>query len=463
MAFFMKKYFPITLISLLASSLSAYAIDEGNIKSEAGKNTVDGRYNVLFGDGNNVKGNSNVIVGSDNKQQSSYSANSLSFGNRNEFENDSISIGSGIKSKLHGMAIGNYASADSSSTAIGSKSNSSGYYSMAIGSNAQTSILEENKTINVGNKKITKDESNNISIQNNEGHISGSYGAVALGASSSSHNTYSTAVGGFSTATGKDSTAIGHGTLASGESSVALGDEAVSKASNSIAIGSNSISERENTVSVGSTKNFRQITNVADGTENNDAVNVSQLNGKLKSANTYTDGKVAESNTRTDSLITKEQQARSDTLNIEKTAREQGDANTLKSANTYTDGKVVNISKEVSQDTLNKSTNYTNKKFADAKNYTDNKFNQLKSNIEKVDKKINRGLASSAALSGLFQPYSVGKFNITAGVGGFRDESAIAVGTGYRFNDNVAAKAGVSSSTGDTSAIMYNASINFEW
>ncbi|EMZ3832794.1 YadA-like family protein [Salmonella enterica] len=43
---------------------------------------------------------------------------------------------------------------------------------------------------------------------------------------------------------------------------------------------------------------------------------------------------------------------------------------------------------------------------------------------------MNRGLASSAALSGLFQPYSVGKFNITAGVGGFRDESAIAVGTG---------------------------------
>lgn len=334
---------------------------------------------------------------------------------------------------------------------------------MAIGNNAQTSFLEENKTINVGNKKITKDENNNISIKNNTGDVSGSYGAVALGASSSSHNTYSTAVGGFSTATGEESTAIGHGTLASGKSSVALGDNAVSKASNSIAIGSNSISERKNTVSVGSTNNSRQITNVADGTENNDAVNVSQLNGKLKNANTYTDGKVTESNSRTDSLITKEQQARSDSLNIEKTAREQGDANTLKSANTYTDGKVVNISKEVSQDTLNKSTNYTNQKFSEANSYTDNKFSQLKSEINKVDKKVNRGLASSAALSGLFQPYSVGKFNITAGIGGFRDESAIAVGTGYRFNDNVAAKAGVSSSTGDTSAIMYNASVNFEW
>lgn len=456
-----KNFFKFTPIFLLVSSLSAYAVDEGNIKE--GNNKIDGRYNALYGDGNEVKGNSNVIIGSDNKQQSNLSNKSLSLGNKNKFENDSISIGNNVTSNIHGMAIGNQSSADNSSTAIGNKSSSSGYYSMAIGNNSNTSVLETNKPVNVGNKVITKDESNNISVQNKEGDVSGSYGAVALGASSSSHNTYSTAVGGFSTATGKSSTAIGHGTTANGESSVALGDNAVSKASNSIAIGSNSISDRENTVSVGSTKNIRQITNLAAGTEINDAVNVSQLNNASKKANTYTDGKVAESNTRTDDLISKEQQTRSDSMDIEKTAREQGDANTLKKANTYTDGKVANVSTEVGKDTLNKSNSYTNKKFAEANNYTDNKFNQLKSDIDKVDKKINRGLASSAALSGLFQPYSVGKFNITTGIGGFRDESAIAVGTGYRFNDNVAAKAGVSSSTGDTSAIMYNASVNFEW
>lgn len=458
-----KKVFKFTPIFLLVSSLSAYAVDEGNINR--GNNKIDGRYNALYGDGNEVKGNSNVIIGSDNKQQSNFSSKSLSLGNQNKFEYGSISIGNNVTSNIHGMAIGNLSSADSSSIAMGSKSSSSGHYSMAIGHDSNTSALETNKPVNVGNKVITKDENNNIniSVKGKEGDISGSYGAMALGASSSSHNTYSTAVGGFSTATGKSSTAIGHGTTANGESSVALGNNAVSKASNSIAIGSNSISDRENTVSVGSKKNIRQITNLAAGTEINDAVNVSQLNNASKKANTYTDGKVAESNTRTDDLIRKEQQTRSDSMDIEKTAREQGDANTLKKANTYTDGKVANISTEVGKDTLNKSNYYTNKKFAEANNYTDNKFNQLKSDIDKVDKKINRGLASSAALSGLFQPYSVGKFNITAGIGGFRDESAIAVGTGYRFNDNVAAKAGVSSSTSDTSAIMYNASVNFEW
>lgn len=449
------------VITLLPLAFSSYAIDEGNIKQ--GRNNIDGRYNATYGDNNTIRGNSNVIVGSDNKQQSSNSNKSLSFGNANKFENNSISIGNKVTSKIHSMAIGNESSADSSSTAIGNKSNSSGYYSIAIGSNAQTSVLEENKPVNVGNKEVTKDENNNILIQNKEGDIDGSYGAMALGASSSSHSTYSTAVGGFSTATGKNSTAIGHGTIANGESSVALGDNAISKASKSIAIGSNSISDRENTVSFGSTENLRQITNIAAGTESNDAVNVSQLNDATKNANTYTDKKVTESNTRTNDLINKEQQTRIDSLNIEKTAREQGDANTLKNANTYTDGKVANISTEVSKDTLNRSSSYTNKKFTEANSYTDNKFYQLKSEIDKVDKKINRGLASSAALSGLFQPYSVGKFNITAGIGGFRDESAIAVGTGYRFNDNVAAKAGISSSTGDTSAIMYNASMSVEW
>ena len=78
-------------------------------------------------------------------------------------------------------------------------------------------------------------------------------------------------------------------------------------------------------------------------------------------------------------------------------------------------------------------------------------------------KKVDRGLASSAALNGLFQPYNVGNFNVTAGIGGYRSETAIAIGSGYRFNENLAAKAGISTSTSNTSSVMYNTSVNFEW
>lgn len=54
---------------------------------------------------------------------------------------------------------------------------------------------------------------------------------------------------------------------------------------------------------------------------------------------------------------------------------------------------------------------------------------------------MQRGFAMSAATSNLFQPYNVGKFNLSAAVGGYNSENAVAVGSGYRFNKNVAVKA----------------------
>lgn len=96
-------------------------------------------------------------------------------------------------------------------------------------------------------------------------------------------------------------------------------------------------------------------------------------------------------------------------------------------------------------------------------NQFNNQINNLDGRLSKLDKRLDRGLASSAALSGLFQPYNIDKFNLTVGVGGYRSESALAIGTGYRFNESVAAKGGVSTSMNDSSSLMYNASMNFEW
>ncbi|MFK8401084.1 YadA family autotransporter adhesin, partial [Pseudomonas sp. BGr12] len=77
--------------------------------------------------------------------------------------------------------------------------------------------------------------------------------------------------------TGKDSTAGGAGSVASGDNSTAIGSNAQATASNSVALGSNSVADRANTVSVGSVGNERQITHVADGTADTDAVNLRQL------------------------------------------------------------------------------------------------------------------------------------------------------------------------------------------
>jgi len=94
---------------------------------------------------------------------------------------------------------------------------------------------------------------------------------------------------------------------ATGADSVAIGGSASATAANSVALGSNSVADRPNTVSVGSANASRQITNVAAGTEDTDAVNVSQLkqaglidgDGSSKTAVTYdtgTDGKADYSN-----------------------------------------------------------------------------------------------------------------------------------------------------------------------
>ncbi|ELQ6819905.1 YadA-like family protein, partial [Escherichia coli] len=79
--------------------------------------------------------------------------------------------------------------------------------------------------------------------------------------------------------------------------------------------------------------------------------------------------------------------------------------------------------------------------------------------INENHKEMKRAAAQSAALTGLFQPYSVGKFNATAAVGGYSDQQALAVGVGYRFNEQTAAKAGVAFSDGDAS---WNVGVNFE-
>lgn len=88
------------------------------------------------------------------------------------------------------------------------------------------------------------------------------------------------------------------------------------------------------------------------------------------------------------------------------------------------------------------------------------RMNNMQEQIKENRKELRESAAQSAALAGLFQPYSVGKFNATAAVGGYRDEQAIAVGVGYRFTENVAGKVAVAA--GGPSA-SWNAGVNFEF
>ena len=89
------------------------------------------------------------------------------------------------------------------------------------------------------------------------------------------------------------------------------------------------------------------------------------------------------------------------------------------------------------------------------------RLDHLDNRVNKLDKDLKRGLSAQAALTGLFQPYTVGKANFTAAVGGYKSQTAVAIGTGYRYTQNIATKAGVAFTQGG--GVTYNAGVNFEW
>ena len=226
----------------------------------------------------------------------------------------STAVGAQTKAPKGGVALGFSAEAEGeSSLAIGPAAKSKdGYGATAFGTGSRVEKLEKGKKNTIqgqDNKSIEVDENGkatkiNIMRDKEESLIrknGETYGAVAFGLKASSHNLFGTAFGAFSTVAAIEGTAVGGGSQVTGyrgsafgmhskaeaEKSLALGYESEAAAYNSVALGASSLANRPNTVSVGDGDYhlYRQITNVADGTEDYDAVNVRQLNRLSKRAN----------------------------------------------------------------------------------------------------------------------------------------------------------------------------------
>lgn len=86
-----------------------------------------------------------------------------------------------------------------------------------------------------------------------------------------------------------------------------------------------------------------------------------------------------------------------------------------------------------------------------------------KSRINHLDKREQRHMAQLTALAMLFPPYSVGKLNVTAAVGQYRSNNALAVGFGYRTDNNFAIKAGLSMNTKTADDASYGLAVNYEF
>jgi hypothetical protein len=118
-----------------------------------------------------------------------------------------------------------------------------------------------------------------IALGNNAQNVTGANNSVAIGGDSKSGDKSVTIGNGADTSTQAWSTAIGTNAKSTGMQGVALGSGTQASAANAVALGTNSVGDRTNAVSVGSSSLQRQIIQVARGTVDTDAVNVSQLKG----------------------------------------------------------------------------------------------------------------------------------------------------------------------------------------
>ncbi|HFU8074574.1 TPA: YadA-like family protein [Escherichia coli] len=368
------------------------------------------------------------------KKENVQGTNSVAIGNNVQIKKGD---GSDLKNMSDGsVAIGNGASTMyEGTTAVGKGAKATGWRSTAIGVGATTNAESATAMGNGAN-------ANNLGASA-YGTIAKATGtnSTAIGNAAQSSGAFSTALGVSSQSTGHYSAALGTLSKAEGYGSVATGLHANAKSQYGIALGSYSVADRAalddtmlGAISVGGTANdtlgyrTRQIINLAAGTEDNDAVNVSQLK---KEAGERVAGDAA-------------------TLTAAKNYSDAGNKQTLKTANEYSDAgdaKTLQTAKNYSdtgdERTLNSANNYTNtavKKsnantLYQANQYTNQKFSELRKVVDENRKRSDAGIAGAMAMTAIAPvPYKDYSFGMAAG--GYRDQGAIAAGINIKTSES---------------------------
>ena len=108
-------------------------------------------------------------------------------------------------------------------------------------------------------------------------------------------------------------------------------------------------------------------------------------------------------------------------------------------------------------------TDAVNKRYVDnAVKNINNNINRLDNKIDHVDRRLRAGIAGATAISFLQRPNEVGKSLVSVGVGGYRNENALAVGYG-RNSDNNKISIKVGASINSRSDVNWGGSIGYQW
>ncbi|EJO2707887.1 YadA-like family protein [Salmonella enterica] len=330
------------------------------------------------------------------------------------------------------------------STATGAESNASEDWSTATGGKSNASGIGSTAT---GGKSDASGD-----------------GSTATGAESNASEDWSTATGGLSNASGDGSTATGSYSKASGDYSVATGALSEASGKNSVALGANSKASHDNEVNIGiwdmGVQTGRTLSGLADGTNDDEAVNKRQLDKAIsavsggvskndaqkmadgaktaaeKTAKGYADTAESNANNHTNTEIknldTKAQgyasTAQANAVTHSKAYTDESSARTLESANTYTNHRAAQAE---------------NNAVARSNNYTDNRFGELRQSLEHTEKRLNAGIAGVTALSSI--PYAAGnKFSYGIGAGNYQNGNAVAAGVQFRVSQSTNVRLNIS-------------------
>mgnify|MGYP001637573272 CR=1 FL=1 len=492
---------------LFSSVTGAYSIissNYGSNSSAASKNfgaTITGSLNSIESatSSSNYSGVANSIVGTANRTANSNG--SLIFGAGNEITNSitSISAPSGNSTSAKDLA-------DTLRAAV--KRSKSGGATLAIGGGnkadytQKTSIIGVNNTVtgtsgspstynSITGYNNTATNINHVSVIGSENNVTNTNGAVVFGDKRTLTGADGSVVIGSSQAgtstSVKNAVAIGSEANVTKEGGVALGAGSVASVDKGAAgydpgTGTNSTDtssvwkSTQAAVSVGDTSKgiTRQITGVAAGTNDTDAVNVAQLK-KVKTsivAAASTEVRAGTNITSVDRTADPGDGHAIYTINAKDTVVTGGTATYASNGTgtatlTNSDGTTATVtglqdrytsSASLSGDTLNFTRNdgstYSVSGIAssqDIKNVT-NKVGELGTRVNRV----GAGAAALAALHPLdFDPDD--KWDFAAGYGNYKDAHAVSVGAFYRPNEDTMFSVGGSFGAGEN---MVNAGVS---
>ena len=465
-------------------ALNAYATTIGaNSFSNGAFTTNTGTYNIISSEynggrlANPLKNFGATITGSLNSIESQTTnnryagiANSIvGTANRTFNSNGSIVMGAGneITNSITTISApsdgGNSAKALADSLRGAIKNSKSGGATMVLGGGNKadytlpTSIIGVNNTITgaSGNESTnnlsigvgnTGDKVKNTTVIGTENNITNSTGTLVLGDKRTVTNASHAVIMGSSdngtTMNVDDAVAVGHNTDVSVAGGAAIASEAkagVDKGEVGYDPSTKAASTETNAtwkstraaVSVGDVDNgvTRQITSVAAGSKDTDAVNVAQLKQLQNQVNSVGSTTVSAGN------------------HIKVDATTNGNIKDYK----------VSLADDITNQINNNTTNITNIQ-GDVNNIKQdvtniqNNITNIGQNISRFDRKINRGVAGAAALAALhpldFDPDA--KWDFAAGYGHFHDGNAAALGAFYRPNEDVQLSVGSTVGNGET-------------